>query len=126
MGDRGNIVIVDDESKRVFFYTHWHGSEILETAHATLARKERWTDAPYLARMVFCELVSSDPKGETGYGISSGVIDNEHPVLVIDSGQQRVWLEDDKGNTMDGTKSFTFEEFIVNPPPTWKDMGVTG
>lgn len=56
MGDRGNIVVVDGASK-VYLYTTRAVSE------------RRIDDGPYLARIVFCEMIGAD-KGTSGFGIS--------------------------------------------------------
>lgn len=71
MGDRGNIVVVDGASK-VYLYTHWNGSDLVDIARAACTRavsERRIDDGPYLARIVFCEMIGAD-KGTTGFGIS--------------------------------------------------------
>lgn len=95
MGDRANVYIrsraMDPASARpergVFLYTHWGGSNLpIDLQHA-LRRKERWQDGPYLTRIIFCEMMrdsSDDPLGgETGFGISTDICDNEHPILAV-------------------------------------------
>lgn len=86
MGDRGNIVVrqSDSPSDDVWFYTHWSGSEIKETVQSALARQQRWDDPPYLARIIFCELVKGNEADEAGFGISTRLQDNEHPILFVD------------------------------------------
>lgn len=117
MGDRGNIVIQEAPGKRVYLYTHWSGSDIAKTAKRALARKQRWNDPAYLARIVFCEMIGHDDvgalQGETGFGISTGLCDNEHPILVVDVEHQSVFYEDpDAVGANDHTHGKTFEEFI--------------
>lgn len=92
MGDRGNIVVSDGEAGAVVLYTHWDGSRIEHIARAALARGQRWDDAPYLTRIIFCEMVKGAEAQESGYGISvwPHLPDNQHPVLVIDVPGQRV------------------------------------
>ncbi len=58
-------------------YTHWHGTGLLDTVRAAIRRgKGRWSDAEYLARIIFCEMLKSDGDGvldgETGFGIGTG------------------------------------------------------
>lgn len=93
MGDRGNIA-VQDGGKRVYLYGHWSGSDMPETLRTALVRGEgRWNDPPYLARIIFCELVKGSEMDETGFGISTTIGDNEHPIIVVDCDKQMVTLE---------------------------------
>lgn len=89
MGDRANIVVYEQHSdasphEAVFLYTHWSGYDLPETLKAGLARGEgRWDDGPYLARILFQELIGAD-RGTTGFGISTRMGDNSYPLLVVD------------------------------------------
>lgn len=70
MGDRGNIIVKDGESK-VFLYTHWTGYRLFKDVAKSLARaKSRWDDGPYLARVLFQDMIGDD-RDISGYGISS-------------------------------------------------------
>jgi len=96
MGDRANIYIKEDEKHGVYLYTHWGGYELPEKLRTALKRgKGRWNDAAYLARIVFCEMVKGDEEGSTGYGISSRLQDNEHPIIVVDTVKQTVTFADE-------------------------------
>lgn len=109
----------------VWFYTHWAGSNIKEIAQRALARRQRWGDASYLARIVFCEMIadSDDLKGETGYAISTSIGDNEHPIVVIDCEKRVVHLIGEEMindgrltnriTAKEVTQTWTFEEFIA-------------
>lgn len=119
MGDRGNIVIQERRGKRVYFYTHWRGSEIRDVVKTALERRQRWNDHSYLARIVFCTLIAGDTDGETGFGISTGICDNSHPILVLDVPSQNVFFEDSKGKRTQ-TWGATFEE-VANPAFVWPD-----
>ena len=105
MGDRGNIVVVN-RGKRIYLYTHWRGSDIVNIAKRALGRHQRWSDPAYLTRIIFCEMIDGDVKGETGYGISTELGDNSHPILVVDCDKQEVYFE--KGDGPGGS----FEKFI--------------
>jgi hypothetical protein len=88
MGDRANICIQygdADERRRVFFYSHWGGSDLPVVLQRALRRKQRWDDPPYLARIVFCEMVKGHEDKETGYVISPKICDNSDPILVVDT-----------------------------------------
>lgn len=85
MGDRGNIKLVYGNGASVYFYTHWSGSSLDQIITAALQRgRDRWTDPSYLARILFCELVKGQEDSTTGFGISTQVEDNEHPIPVLD------------------------------------------
>lgn len=92
MGDRANVYIRNNNDHGVYLYTHWGGSNLPETVRAALARSQgRWQDDPYLARIIFCEMLgddTSDWRGTTGYGISAVIGDNEHPIIVVDPNRQ--------------------------------------
>jgi len=86
MGDRGNIKV-----GKVYLYTHWGGSEIPEILKKALVRgMGRWNDEPYLTRIIFCEMIKDDVMGDTGYGISTHICDNEHEILEVDCNTQTV------------------------------------
>lgn len=89
MGDRGNIV-VKSGTEKAWLYSHWGGTDLPVILRDALVRgKGRWDDAPYLARIIFQQMIGKDD-GITGYGISASVSDNEHPILVVDCGAQTV------------------------------------
>lgn len=94
MGDRGNIIVRGGGSQ-VYLYTHRRGIEIVEMARQALARRQRWDDVQYLTRIVFCTMVEGSFSDETGFGITSNLHDNGHPLLVINCDEQQVFLEAD-------------------------------
>lgn len=100
MGDRSNIVIEDHRGKRVYLYSHWGGQSVIGAAIHGL-ESGRAQDAAYLARIVFEAMVGDDRGGETGYGISTEVQDNEHEILVL-SEDGEAWFEDEDGNLLTG------------------------
>lgn len=71
MGNRGNIIIVQDEKERLYFYTHWSGYDIpRRVAHAFDRARDRWNDEPYMNRVLFDSLLEGEHRdGVTGYGI---------------------------------------------------------
>lgn len=101
MGDRANVYVKDGDTG-VYLYTHWSGYELPETVRTALARCEgRESDGPYLARIVFCEMVKGDEEGTTGYGISTRLCDNEHPIVVLDPMARTVAFSEE-GNERSG------------------------
>jgi hypothetical protein len=109
MGDRANVVISDDHND-VWFYLHCGGHEVSRKVQRALQRRERWHDAPYLARIVFCHLIDGDTDGTTGFGISSGMCDNEHLITVVDVSSQQVVLRTEGGDTK---RSWSFDEYCA-------------
>jgi hypothetical protein len=97
MGDRANI-IVKDAGSTVYLYSHWCGSSLPSIVHAALKRApNRWDDGPYLARVLFCELLkqSGGLDGETGAGISSMLGDGgDAPDITVSVDDQTVSVGD--------------------------------
>jgi len=90
MGDRANVVVVDDDGSAVWFYCHGRGLSAFQRARAAIARRARWSDDSYLARIVYDALVKGDEGTETGFGISTGPTGSQRPVLVIFPAHQKV------------------------------------
>jgi len=94
MGCRGNIVITQDSGKApLYFYTHWEGYKIKQVLQDALKRgKGRWGDDPYLARIIFCEMIQNDVLNKTGFGISTFECDNdgENPIVYVSIPDQTV------------------------------------
>jgi hypothetical protein len=120
MGDRGNIVIVQhafnketkkSERRDIFLYSHNIGYKLPRMLQEVLARKSRWDDSSYLARMIFCRMVKGNVSGEIGYGISTYPTDNQCPYLIVDCKTQTVSasLEEKYPETF---KSVSFQEFV--------------
>ena len=107
MGDRANIVIQKDNSNflaDLYFYTHWQGYSLPKIVQDALIRgQERWDDASYLARIIFCKLVEGEENDLTGYGISNLEQDNEHPFVIVNIHQKTVSINN---------KTWTFKEYI--------------
>lgn len=94
MGDRGNIKV-----GKIYLYTHWDGSNLKKILKRVLKRKQRWNDEPYLTRMIFSEMIKDNVLGETEYGISTEIVDNDNEILNIDCKKQEV-------------NGISFDEFI--------------
>lgn len=130
MGDRSNIVVKQHDGSRVWLYGHWMGEDSINVVRDTLAQRERWSDAPYLARMLFARMTQGNPDSTTGYGISTYMCDNEYPVIVLDPETQTVVLEDSKewGKPLEAiTPAVSFETFTMcgqETNPTFADVAV--
>ncbi len=103
MGDRANICFHDDGGT-IYFYTHWEGEELQNTLRAALIRgKDCWGDNAYLARIIFCEMIKNNVLGLTGYGISTYLGDNEHPLIHVYPIAQTVSI---------GDRNWSFAKYI--------------
>ena len=113
MGDRANCIVHQNsyqDTGPVWLYTHWGGYGLLVTVQAALAKKWRWDDDAYLARIIFDQMTKGSHGKETGYGISTAPCDNEHDYVVVDPKAQEVRLEDP--DTRKPKLSWSFKEFI--------------
>lgn len=102
MGDRANIHFVE-ENGSFYLYTHRHGSELGKVLASALDRgRSRWTDAPYLARIIFSEMIKGEVLETTGYGISIEVCDGNSNIYKVDVEAQTVQYCDGPVLTFDG------------------------
>lgn len=86
MGSRANVYVRQEEDgSGVYLYTHNKGYELAQTVQAALARGVRWDDPPYLARIIFSEMIGNNAKGEIGFGISARIGDNSYQIVVVDT-----------------------------------------
>lgn len=129
MGDRGNIIIrMPDNEGQVVLYSHVDGHDLPSILQQALQRgKGRWDDPPYLSRIIFSTMIAANPEGLTGYGISTVVYDNEHPLLVVTPGQRTVHLEADPNRPYTAKwpakqASWTFEEWCALPAIGWQSV----
>lgn len=111
MGDRGNIAVHFHDGATVYLYTHWRGYQVEDILRTALRKRWRWSDAPYLTRIIFEELVADNERGsETGYGIAPHLQDNEYPVLHVFPESRTVRIFDRADAEI--LEEFTFESFI--------------
>jgi hypothetical protein len=130
MGDRANVCVKGDRigENPVFLYAHWSGHQLPEIVAKGLERgRGRWGDSSYLARILFCELIGpGDVLGETGFGISSCVQDNDgYPIIVVDDDNQVVGLATEEKPT-EAYVSMSYEEFIKIENPSWDSWKTEG
>lgn len=107
MGDR-RWVVLEFSGADLGIYTHWGGTYAPGTVQAALARRERWGDDSYLARIIFSEFIKDEVSGETGYGLvpvpKGETFGEEHPDIRVDMVKQTVSCKD---------QTFTFDEFVA-------------
>ena len=93
MGDRGHVLIEDNG---VYLYSHWGASELVEIVKKALARRLRWDDPEYLARIIFCEMVKGQESEETGFGIGTAKHEDVWRVVKVNCGDKTVTVEDNE------------------------------
>jgi len=111
MGDRGNIVVRSAPKQEVFLYTHWRGTSVPLIVQTALKRRQRWSDAAYLARILFDALTEGSHGEETGFGISTHRCDYEHDDVVVDVAKQTVAYRNPENGAV--TKTHSFEDFCA-------------
>ena len=91
MGMRRNIALDYGEERKIYLYTHW-GAERLEDVlrDALIRGRSRWDDPPYLARIIFSEMIQDDVLDILGYGIAPYECDPEYPTIEVDFGKRTV------------------------------------
>ena len=62
MGDRGQVMLEYRNGKTIYLYTHWSATELAQNVREALAKKERWDDDEYLARIIFCQMLKNGYK----------------------------------------------------------------
>lgn len=102
----------DSENNDVWFYTHWSGRYTHLIVQRALARKQRWDDESYLARIVFDTLTEDAQGEETGLGISARRGDGTYPTMVVNVRDQRVELHKDVDAGGAPDASWPFVEYI--------------
>jgi hypothetical protein len=93
MGDRANVHIKEDSGPGIYLYTHWGGEGLPELVREVVSRQQRWDDPPYLVGMIFSAMTKDCLNSETGYGISTRILDYNHPLIVVDCRKREVRFE---------------------------------
>ena len=101
MSTRAQICVKSKRSK-VYLYQHYDGYNIGEYLQKALKKKSAWSDASYLARIIFDTMTEDYHGEEYGYGISSSPFDNIAYDLVVNTDHQTVGNKD---------KHLSFTEF---------------
>jgi hypothetical protein len=85
MGMRRNIALDYGVSGKIYLYTHWGAAALENTLRDALRRgRTRWDDPPYLARIIFSEMIQDEVLDTIGYGIAPYVMDDEFPTIEVD------------------------------------------
>lgn len=121
MGERSNIVIMDNGQIECVFYGHWMGEaniqyvqDAIRTARDSRVNGncDRTKHASYFAAIVARKLLKNDIDGALGYGISNRVHHNEYPIVVVNCGTGYVWLTENEDAPELPTNKMTIDEFM--------------
>ena len=118
MGDRANCIVKQENGPDVWLYTHWIGSLLPSIVQSALARRMRWDDPAYLTRIIFDAMTEGQHGEETGFGISTSMQDNEHPLIFVNGGDQTVMFAEEGTKHI---KSYSFEEYLALETPDYPD-----
>lgn len=103
MGDRAQIKFIEETGGELYFYTHWDGYKLHEILQSALERgKDRWDDTPYLARIIFSEMIQHNIKDNTGYGISTQSQDGK--CIEVNCKNKTITIN---------KNTYSFEEYII-------------
>jgi len=92
----------------VYLYQHWDGYYLPGKVARALERgKSRWNDPPYLARIIFSEMIRDELNELTGYGIYAT---EPYVNILIEVSTEYCVVEM-------GDRAWTFTEFISE----WRD-----
>lgn len=109
MGDRGQVCIqFPNQTEKVYLYSHWGADNLVDIVQKALAKRWRWDDPGYLARIIFCEMVKGDENSETGFGIDTMKHFDIWRLITVDCQNQEIVVED-HGKVV---QKQTFEGFI--------------
>jgi hypothetical protein len=95
MGDRANIYLIDDDTRRgIYLYTGKHGENAASMLRIALRRTEgHWDNGPGVAAAIMTQVMRADSDRRTESGVSTYLIGNdEWPVFVVDLRNQRVYM----------------------------------
>lgn len=96
---------------RIYLYTHDHAARLTNDVYSALVAGQRWDDADYLAKIIFCHMVPLECwEQDRGYGIGTQLYVDINLLITVDTVKQQVTITSAKD------KSFryqgTFQEFV--------------
>jgi hypothetical protein len=94
MSDGASVYVHDGDERGVYLYTYWYGPELPDMVWKALARRQRWNDDAYLARIIFNTMTKGREDAEIGFGISAYEIGANY-VIDVDTAAQQVTVGDE-------------------------------
>ena len=110
MGDRANIAVKQPDGGFVYLYTHNGGYKYEDDLRSALDKHARWDDGAYLTRIIFDQMTKDAYSWETGYGISTSIQDNGHPIIYVDPMEMIVSF-----TANGGEHRMSFRDFLASP-----------
>jgi hypothetical protein len=120
MGDRSNIKVVYPSGNAVYLYGHWMGEDNRRIVVEALKEGRRLDDPAYFTRILFSKMLANWDNqvltGESGFGISDFVQDNEYPIAVVDFKKSPArtplfYMEDEDGTFIEYAGGFEEESW---------------
>jgi len=111
----GQIEIMD-EFGSTFLYTNDLAHDLLHVVHDVLSKKERWNDADYLSRMLFCRMVPPEQWSKSdGFGIGTQMYADVKFLIHINIVKQKLSVNNwnETGSSCRAIH-YTFQDFIDN------------
>jgi hypothetical protein len=109
MGNRAQVHVYGWEGDvDVYLYTHWGARDLPVTVRDALMRADEAgrDDAPYIARIIFSEMIKDDIDGCTGYGIDNIQHEDVWRVISVDADERTVDFEGYPA------RGYRFDEFV--------------
>jgi len=110
MGARTQVFIKDTG---VYLYSHWGSGNILKTVKKALARKQRWSDPEYLARIVFETMIGNNSGSAVGFGVGTTMHSDIDNLVTIDCKRQVVSYSVN-GKPAAGSEFIDFNDFVAD------------
>lgn len=108
--DSGQVEIIGPYG-RIYLYTHDGANSLVNDVHNTLSMRQRWDDADYLAKMVFCSMVPIECRNtDRGYGIGTQLYADVNLIITLDTTTQVVMLQ--SATDMHCKFKMSFEKFV--------------
>ena len=83
MGDRGIVKLVFENSSQICIYSHWEGSNLVSLVREAIAKKWRWDDPTYLARIIVDYVTKSGRDKEDSWGLATSENDCDGTVAIV-------------------------------------------
>ena len=115
----GQVEILSPYGK-VYLYTHDTADTLVSTVHEALALRKRWDDADYLAKMIFCRMITPEHMtDDKGFGIGTQLYADTNLLITLDTMAQVITIQ--AANVLQDKYSMTFEDFVTS---FWKNASI--
>ena len=107
---------IKNEFGSVYLYTHDLAHDLMHIINDVLSKRERWDDADYLSRMLFCRMVPCEQWNKTtGFGIGTQMYADIRFLVVLDTVKKRLTINNwNESGTICRGVHYDFENFVEN------------